>query len=180
MTVWRWGVGALGLSLGLMTGAAQADPLRFYFDIGFGSGPVAGQTGHGWFDIDGADCVADVCSGQFAPADAAHTLLAFGFVVDGVSFTLTDDFGYPSFPTVGLQSNTITGIDFLTPVGAPALSISAHSFSGSLTVFGSYTDINFDASAMSSIAQVPELPTSLLMAAGLLAALRAARRRARG
>jgi len=180
----RHAVWALGLLLGLLTGLARASPVEFNFAVEFLSGPIAGQTGVGTFNVASEDCGALGCSGIFTPSGPANsilgptgTLLDFQIVVDGVTFTASSDDLYPDFPSVTLSHDLLTRIDFLD-FGPPSLSI----FGDQSNSGGIYTDENFDTSVgrwyqIAGPSSVPEPPTALLVAAALVAGLSAGRRR---
>ena len=177
------GAWALGLTLGLMAGAAQADPLRFSFEIEFASGPmaVANQKAFGSFNVDSNDCVALVCSGTFATdgnflGSLTKTLLDFQVVVDGVTFSASSDDAYPDFPMVTLANNVLTGIDF-SDSGAPAYAPALMIYGGPGTWGGTYTNASFDPSVIGTITQVPEPSSWALMLGGLAACGAVVRRR---
>ena len=178
----RHAVWASGLLLGLLTGLAHASPVEFKFGVEFASGPIAGQTAFGTFNVASQDCGALGCSGIFTPSGPLNfigptgTMLDFQIVVDGVTFTAISDDGYPDFPSVTLLNNLLTRIDFFdsgAPTYAPSLSIYGDQSNGG----GIYTDKNFDPSIIgrwyqiSAPLSVPEPSTALLVAAALVAAL---------
>ncbi len=184
VNAFRRGVWALGLTLGFLAGSAQAVPVRFNFAVDFISGPIAGQTAYGTFDVSSDDCAGFVCSGLFTPSGPANfigptgTLLDFQIVVDGVTFSASGDDAYPDFPIITLVNNLLTRIDFMD-FGPPSLSI----FGGPDDGGGSYTDANFDTSNIGNLQQIggaqpiPEPSTALLVGGALVAGLSTMRRR---
>lgn len=174
------------LSTGLLAGAAQAAVVRFNFALDFTSGPLSGQSAFGSFDVAGADCPALVCSGTFTPSGPANpivgptgSLLAFSVAVDGVTFTMDSDDLFPDFPSIELEDNVLTRLDFMSFGAATSLSIYGSPFNWG----GSYRDEFFDTSLIGDVRQIgsaqaiPEPATALLVAGALVAGLSVPRRR---
>jgi hypothetical protein len=182
----RAAITLLALALGLLAGPAQAALVRFNFALDFSSGPLAGQTAFGSFDVDSAGCVATVCNGSFTPSGPANpivgptgTLLAFSVEVDGVGFDATSDDLHPDFPSIELVDNTLSRIDFMDFSGPPSLAIYGSAFGG---WGGSFTNAAFDSSLIGNVRLVgdaqaiPEPSSLLLVAAAALAGFRTTRR----
>jgi hypothetical protein len=176
------------LAAGLLAASAYAAPVTYGFEVSFASGNLSGQTAFGTFDVSDATCVSAVCSGQFTSAGpsggADGTLLSFNITVDGTTFQLTNDSGFPDFPSIVLWNNQLSGIDFLADAALPslALSFSSQTDGGPLLGSGSYIDPQGAVSLIGSVAAVPEPSTAwLIVIPGLVGAgLFQRRRRAVG
>ena len=88
----------LGMLFAPLASVAVAAPLFYHFNVGFASGPLAGNVDPGLITVDGNDCPGNICNGLFSPGDVAHTLLGLDITVRGIAFTASSDTGFPGFP----------------------------------------------------------------------------------
>jgi len=160
----RNALAALGLLVAAFAGQASAAPIFFNFHVDFTGGPLNHQTFFGNFSVDGNDCPGNVCTGNFTPANAAHTLLSFNITVAGSPFNLADD----GFTTVGLSSNLFTFVDYF----------GVNAAGNTLQILGNPTNPGAAAAFITAagvtspgIARVPEPGTLALLGGALVAAL---------
>jgi hypothetical protein len=108
-------------------------------------------------------------------------LMELNITVDGTSFQLTSDSGFPDFPSIVLWNNQLAGIDFLADAALPslALSFSSQTPDGPMLGSGSYIDSKGAVSLIGSVAAVPEPSTAWLIVVPGLAGAGLLRRRRR-
>jgi hypothetical protein len=159
-------------------GSAQAAPISFGFLLQFSSGPLSGQSFAGTFSVDGDDC-AGPCSGTFAPATDAKTLLSFDVTVGGTSFAMTDDLLYDSYPRVGFLNDVVTSVDYASNDLPESLTIQFGLVSQERVVFstGSETGTSTGTFHPGQGPPVPEPGTLTLLGLGLAGLAATSRRK---
>jgi hypothetical protein len=93
--------------LAVMSKVAVAVPMDYTFDVNFTSGPLSGVTETVFVTIDG---VTGAGLEIFRPDSASKPILAFDFMFGGVAYSMTDDFGYPSFPQLRTDAGSLTSV----------------------------------------------------------------------
>jgi PEP-CTERM motif len=170
----------VGLLVAPLASVADAAPLLFHFNVGFTSGPLAGNVDPALITIDGDDCPGNICNGVFSPGDATHTLLDLSVTVQGILFTASRDSGFPAFPHISFASGRLSAIDYDGVVNGNELQLfgafppPGNTSPGPIALF-----IPVSGPSSQGALSIPEPGTMSLFAAALVAALALGRRRTR-
>ena len=99
--------GLVFYGLGVSSAYAVA---TFTFDVEFDSGPEAGNTYTGSFSLEGYEGTG---SEAFVPNGVVKKLLSFDLVIDGLTFSISDDIDYPLGPFVVFTDGLMTFLSYI-------------------------------------------------------------------
>lgn len=133
------------------------------FDLAYTTGPLAGQTFAGSLSYDDAN-LTGVGFELLGPAGGVQPagFLTFQVIVDGINFTLADDYLFPNYPQLSFHNGAFNGLDYIGANGPATLFVT-----GDATFY-----LNPDESDGTITLRTPSVPDSgssaLLMAVAVL------------
>jgi hypothetical protein len=105
-----------GLVLAALASSAYTTPMDYTFDVEFTSGSLSGTTVPVFVTL---DSLSGVSVETFTPNGATGSvLLAFDFTFGADTFSMIDDFLYPSEPTVGFTNGVLDVVLLWTGTGS--------------------------------------------------------------